>query len=236
MPDFGLRPLSAIPDMIEPAGQADAGWDLREATVVSLTFELRKEQALELLPDSLIRPVPAYAKIIVLDASGPQGAYREASLFVGAREGVQIRNVLVDSIVHKGAGLAEARAAFGGGRRAGTVELNITPSAVTVAIADSAGPLCEVRMGALRRCDATMLKFDALLVPGLAAGIPALLRYGVRVPLGEVEGTLSRDWEVRMTRRASAWHALRPAYNVTAFLSHGAARIEAAHAPEAIAR
>ncbi len=40
-----------------------------------------------------------------------------------------------------------------------------------------------------------MLKFDALLVAGEAEGEPTLLRYGVRIPLVEVEGTLARNWE-----------------------------------------
>ncbi len=231
MPDFGERALADYPDRLEPSG-AD-GWDLSHCRVISLTFELRKEQAMPFLPRTLIRPVPAYAKIIVIDApNSPAGPYREAALLIGARENVQIRNVLMDSVVAGEAQLEAARKAFGGSRRAGTVQIRDTGEAIEVAIADSAGPLCELRMGALRRCDATMLKYDALLVPGNVDGEAALLRWGVRVPLTEVEGTLSRDWEVRMPRRGTAWHALRPAYNVTAFQSLGPARIEAARAPE----
>ncbi len=233
MPDFGHRQLATIPDLIAPTGAAADGWDFADATVISLTFELTKEQALPLLPTSLIRPVPAYAKLLVIDGTGPLGPYREASLLLGARDGVQIRNVLIDSIVHEGRGLEAARAAFAGQRRAGEVALDISTERIAVTISDDGGPLCTTSMGALRRCDATMLKFDALLVPGLAAGEPSLLRYGVRVPLTDVEGVLSRDWSVTMARRESPWHALTPAHNVTAFMSRGAARIEAAHAPDA---
>ena len=231
MPDFGERALAEYADRLEPTGSD--GWDLAECRVISLTFELRKEQALPFLPRTLIRPVPAYAKVIVIDApDSPAGPYREAALFIGARENVQIRNVLLDSIVEGEALLRAARAAFGGSRRAGTVEIRDTGTAIEVAIADATGALCEIRLGDLRRCDATMLKYDALLVPGNVGGEPALLRWGVRVPLTEVEGTLSRDWEVRMPRRGTTWQALRPAYNVTAFQAIGPARIEAAHAPE----
>ncbi len=231
MPDYGARALADYADRLEPSG-AD-GWELANCRVISLTFELRKEQAMPFLPRTLIRPVPAYAKIIVIDApDSPAGPYREAALLIGARENVQIRTVLVDSIVEGDSQLEVARKAFGGSRRVGTVAIRDAGEAIQVSIADSAGALCEVRMGALRRCDATMLKYDALLVPGNVGGEPALLRWGVRVPLTEVEGTLSRDWEVRMPRRGTAWHALRPAYNVTAFQSLGPARLEAARAPE----
>ena len=48
-------------------------------------------------------------------------------------------------------------------------------------IAAEEGELCRIRMEDLRRCDATMLKFDALLVPGEEDAAPALLRYGVRI-------------------------------------------------------
>ena len=149
------------------------------------------------------------------------------------REGMQIRNVLVDSLVHEGVGLGAARAMFGGARRPGTVDLEAGDGEVRIAISDVGGQLCAIRMAGLRECDATMLKYDALLVAGEHDGAPALLRWGIRVPLTDVAGTLSRDWEVRMLRRGTDWHRLRPAYNVTAFFSHGPARIEAAHAPDA---
>ena len=233
MPDFGQRAIAAIPDRLPPAADATDGWDLSEARVYSFTFEVGKAQALPFLPQPLIRPVPAYAKILVVDGLRASGEhYREAMLLLGTREGVQIRNVLVDSLVHGGVALGAARALFGGSRRAGTVDLQVSDGEVGIAIADAAGQLCAIRMGALRECDATMLKYDALLVAGESDGAPALLRWGIRVPLTEVEGTLSRDWEVKMLRPGTDWHRLRPAYNVTAFFSHGPARIEAAHAPQ----
>jgi hypothetical protein len=229
MPDYGQLDLATLPD--RPAvAEGQEGWDLPEARVISLTFEVRKAQALPLLPSTLIRPVPAYAKLIVVDApDSPAGPYREAGLFVGARDRVQIRNVLLDGIVVGAHQLEAARSWFGGSRRTGTVDLLFGEDEIRIAIADADGPLCNVRMAALRRCDATMLKFDALLVPGATRdGSAALLRYGVRVPLTEVEGTLSRDWSLRMPRTGTVWAELAPAYNVTAFMSHGAARIEPA--------
>ncbi len=237
MPDFGTRPIASIPDRraIAPGeGEGEDGWELSEVRVVSLTFELSKHQMLDLLPEGLIRPVPPYAKVIIVDApDSPAGPYREAGLFLGARDRVQIRNVLLDAIVQGGDQLASSRRCFGGSRRAGTVDLDVRDDGISAVIAGEEGELCRIRMGDLRRCDATMLKFDALLVPGEEAGDPVLLRYGVRIPLAEVEGTLSRDWEVTMPRGAGVWRQLRPAFNVTAFATLGDARIEFPRVPRA---
>ena len=237
MPDFGTRAITSIPDLlaITPGeGEGEDGWELANARVVSLTFELSKHQMLDLLPEGLIRPIPPYAKVIIVDApDSPAGPYREAGLFLGARDHVQIRNVLLDAIVQGDEQLASSRRCFGGSRRAGTIELDVSDDETRVVIAGEEGELCRIRMGALRRCDATMLKFDALLAPGEEDGEAALLRYGVRIPLAEVEGTLSRDWEVTMARGAGVWRQLRPAFNVTAFTTFGDARLEFPRIPKA---
>ncbi len=238
MPDFGTRAIASIPDRlaITPGAGEGGGWDLADTRVVSLTFELSKRQMLDLLPEGLIRPVPPYAKIIIVDAPrSPAGPYREAGLFLGARDRVQIRNVLLDAIVAGDEQLAHARGCFGGSRRAGAIDLDVSDGEIRAVIAGAEGELCRIRMGALRRCDATMLKFDALLVAGEAEGEPTLLRYGVRIPLVEVEGTLARNWEVTMTRREGVWRQLRPAFNVTAFATFGAARLESPRIPRAAA-
>lgn len=239
MPDFGTRAIASIrdrPAIVPGEGEGEDGWELTDARVVSLTFELSKRQMLDLLPEGLIRPVPPYAKVIIVDApDSPAGPYREAGLFLGARDRVQIRNVLLDAVVQGDEQLASSRRCFGGSRRAGKIDLKVSEDELSAVIASEDEELCRIRMGALRRCDATMLKFDALLVAGEEGGAPGLLRYGVRIPLAEVEGTLSRDWEVTMARGAGVWRQLRPAFNVTAFATQGAARLEFPRAPKAAA-
>ena len=237
MPDFGTRTLALMPDLLPIApgeGEGEDGWELADTRVVSLTFELSKHQMMDLLPEGLIRPVPPYAKVIIVDApNSPAGPYREAGLFLGTRDRVQIRNVLLDAVVEGDGQLASGRRCFGGSRRAGSIELDVSDDEIRAVIAGEEGELCRIRMGALRRCDATMLKFDALLVAGEEDGAPGLLRYGVRIPLAEVEGTLSRDWEVTMARGAGVWRQLRPAFNVTAFATLGDARLEFPRIPKA---
>ena len=226
-----------MPDLLAIApgeGEGEDGWELADTRVVSLTFELSKHQMMDLLPEGLIRPVPPYAKVIIVDApDSPAGPYREAGLFLGTRDRVQIRNVLLDAIVEGDGQLASGRRCFGGSRRAGSIELDVSDDEIRAVIAGEEGELCRIRMGALRRCDATMLKFDALLVAGEEDGAPGLLRYGVRIPLADVEGTLSRDWEVTMARGAGVWRQLRPAFNVTAFATLGDARLEFPRIPKA---
>ena len=226
-----------MPDLLPIApgeGEGEDGWELTDTRVVSLTFELSKHQMMDLLPEGLIRPVPPYAKVIIVDApDSPAGPYREAGLFLGTRDRVQIRNVLLDAIVQGDGQLASGRRCFGGSRRAGSIDLDVSDDEIRAVIAGEEGELCRIRMGALRRCDATMLKFDALLVAGEEDGAPGLLRYGVRIPLADVEGTLSRDWEVTMARGAGVWRQLRPAFNVTAFATLGDARLEFPRVPKA---
>ena len=237
MPDFGTRTLASMPDLLPIApgeGEGEDGWELADTRVVSLTFELSKHQMMDLLPEGLIRPVPPYAKVIIVDApDSPAGPYREAGLFLGTRDRVQIRNVLLDAIVQGDEQLASGRRCFGGSRRAGSIELDVSDDEIRAVVSGEEGELCRIRMGALRRCDATMLKFDALLVAGEEDGAPGLLRYGVRIPLADVEGTLSRDWEVTMARGAGVWRQLRPAFNVTAFATLGDARLEFPRVPKA---
>ena len=226
-----------MPDLLAIApgeGEGEDGWELAETRVVSLTFELSKHQMMDLLPEGLIRPVPPYAKVVIVDApDSPAGPYREAGLFLGTRDRVQIRNVLLDAIVQGDEQLASGRRCFGGSRRAGSIELDVSDDEIRAVISGEEGELCRIRMGALRRCDATMLKFDALLVAGEEDGEAGLLRYGVRIPLADVEGTLSRDWEVTMARGAGVWRQLRPAFNVTAFATLGDARLEFPRIPKA---
>ena len=226
-----------MPDLLPIApgeGEGEDGWELADTRVVSLTFELSKHQMMDLLPEGLIRPVPPYAKVIIVDApDSPAGPYREAGLFLGTRDRVQIRNVLLDAIVQGDEQLASGRRCFGGSRRAGSIELDVSDDEIRAVVSGEEGELCRIRMGALRRCDATMLKFDALLVAGEEDGAPGLLRYGVRIPLADVEGTLSRDWEVTMARGAGVWRQLRPAFNVTAFATLGDARLEFPRVPKA---
>jgi hypothetical protein len=233
MPDHGRLSLVEHPDCLPVATGSEPGsWQLEDARVVSVTYEVTTPQMIELLPLELIRPVPAYVKIVVVETlDSPVGPYREAALFLGGREGIQIRNFLVDAIVEGQAQLAEARRRFGGSRRPGRVTLDWGEGTIRAAIADEDGALCELRLGRIHECDATMLKFDALQVAGTVEGQPVLLRYGLRIPLEAVEGHLSREWQAQMVRPGTVWHRLRPAFNVTAFATRGPARLEFAHPP-----
>ena len=102
--------------------------------------------------------------------AGPTGS----GLFLGTRDRVQIRNVLLDAIVQGDGQLASGRRCFGGSRRAGSIDLDVSDDEIRAVIAGEEGELCRIRMGALRRCDATMLKFDALLGGGGDGGAGAL--------------------------------------------------------------
>lgn len=228
MPHYGTLDIATIEDRppVAPPDSARA-WEIAGTTVVSLSFELATHQMLDLLPAGLVRPVPAYAKLVILDApAAPGGPYREAALSLGTREGLAIRNYLVDAVVQGKEQLAASRARFGGSRRLGSVALDAGATEISAEISDEQGKLATIHLHDVRPCDATMLKFDALQVAGTVDGQPELLRYGLRVELTEVEGFISKRWEVRMERRAGAWWKLRPAYNITAFVTRGPVRLE----------
>ncbi|MFN0094950.1 MAG: hypothetical protein ACKVVT_09245 [Dehalococcoidia bacterium] len=155
MPDRGLLDLATV---AAPAlGAAAGGLRFEAARWAQITFEVDQAAALSRLPADAGRPIPTYARLLVID-----GPHRVALLAVGGRHKLLPRNVLVEAIVD---GDADAVAgAIGGPCRPGRVSLERAASRLTVTVADAAsGPLATMTLPDLRAVDPGMLRWDPWL-------------------------------------------------------------------------
>jgi hypothetical protein len=126
--------------------------------MAQLTFEVNREAALGFMPCDVSRPVPCYARLIVVDAqASPAGPVRIAALFVGGRYRMMPRNMLVEAIVDGDVDVVAA--ALGSPYRAGTVTLERTDSQLAAGVASSEGQLARLALPALS-AGSRMLRWD----------------------------------------------------------------------------
>jgi len=181
VPDRGLldRPPSPVGPLLR-----HAGWMLTGVRLAQLTFEVDREAALAVLPTEASRPVPCYARLVVLEAEGsPAGPIRLAALLAGARYKMFPRNVLVDGIVD---GPVEAfAAAFGGPFRQGSVTLTKREAEVTATVAADGEDLGRLVLPAARAVEPSMLRWDAWLGYAASGGAVQLIEYAPRAEIRE---------------------------------------------------
>jgi hypothetical protein len=160
MPDRGLLDRSSVhAATIMPGGEA---WTLRGVRLAQLTFEVDQQTALESMPADLNRPVPCYARLLVLDApESPIGPFAAALLFVGGRHRMLGKNLLIDSVVQGDA--AGMEAAFGGRFNRGTVSLDRSGDTVRAVIATEEHGLGALRLPAPAPIEPSMLRWDPWL-------------------------------------------------------------------------
>ena len=100
MPETGLldsRTLTAV-DVVSDAPAPP--WQISEATVQHITYEIPVANARRYLPDVVTRSAPTYGRVSVIDrADSPVGPYREALLMLGCRVGMLPSLYVVSSIV-----------------------------------------------------------------------------------------------------------------------------------------
>ncbi|MGI8927035.1 MAG: hypothetical protein ACR2HN_10365 [Tepidiformaceae bacterium] len=178
MPDRGLLERNSIhPGNL--GGATPAPWTLPGARWAQLTYEVAKQAALESLPGDVGRPVPCYARLLLLDApQSPAGPFRLAALMVGGRYRLMPRNVLVEGVVD---GPLEAfSGAFGSPFRAGPVSLERAGAVVEGGVAVGGDLLAELRLPALYAIEPGMLRWDAWLGYAAGDGVVQLIEYGPR--------------------------------------------------------
>ena len=114
MPETGLLPASEIAVV---SGETDAPpppWQIGQAVVQQITFEIRVPQARAALPELVTRSAPTYAKIAVIDRlDSPVGPYREALLMAGCRVGIIPAQYIVAAVVNTEAAQSATAAHWG---------------------------------------------------------------------------------------------------------------------------
>lgn len=211
MPDRGLLERSRYstgPIAVQSDG---AHWALRGVRLAQVTFEVNREAALAHLPEDVSRPVPCYARLILVDAGvSPVGPFRLAALLVGGRFQLMPRNALVDALVD---GPAEAIAdTLGGQFRAGRVRIGREDGHLFGGVADSESQLAIIDLPALVAVDPTMLRWDPWLGQAGFDAVPGLVGYGIRPRA--TEAFLSKGACVATPADLSRGHTWRQLRNI----------------------
>lgn len=221
MPDRGLLVVAdSSPGPIAIHAEGDS-WTLSGVTLAQVTFEVPRDAALAHLPEDVGRPVPCYARLIIVDAAAsPAGPLRLAALLVGGRHQLMPRNVLVEGVVQ---GLAPTvAAALGSQFRPGRIALERDDSHLTVEVSDDERTLVRAHWPALKAVDPTMLRWDPWLGLADLDGVVRLTEMSLR-PRAR-EAFLTKGASVTADpglARSHRWRQLRNLNTVSACVLEG---------------
>ncbi len=127
-----------------------------------VTFEVAQAEGLAFLPEDLTRPVPAYARIVVIDApDSPTGPFRLAALLVGGRYRLMPRNMLVEAVVD--GPLPKVASAFGAPIVKGSVEVQFRREFMHAQVSAGGQRLAAIDLRELRAVDSALLRWDPWL-------------------------------------------------------------------------
>ncbi|MDE2891191.1 MAG: hypothetical protein OXN86_01595 [Chloroflexota bacterium] len=101
MPETGLIESANLPVVNAESDAPAPPWEIGEALVQHITYEIPVASARRNLPDVVTRSAPTYGRVSVIDrADSPVGPYREALLMVGCRVGMIPALYVVDAVVN----------------------------------------------------------------------------------------------------------------------------------------
>ncbi len=225
MPDRGLLDPATIAPPSATGGPLPP-WHVASAKWAQITFEVAQQAALDELPCDATRPVPCYARLFILDAAdGPDGPFRLAVLFVGARYKMLPRNALVQGIVD--GPLDAVESAFGARFVKGAVTLSRDGPVLDASIA-RAMPLATLHLPELRAIEPNMLRWDPWLGYADADGVTKLAEFA---PRPDIEAAfLSKHATLEAApglARTDPWRRLRNINTVSACYAEGALTLTA---------
>lgn len=221
MPDRGLLEATTI-EAPALGGPHPAPWTLPGARWAQLTYEVNQQAALGRMPADVARPVPCYARLIILEApESPAGPFKLAALFAGGRYRMMPKNMLVDAIVD---GPADALAgAFGAPYRPGRIQAERDGERYTASVADGSGELARLMLPHLLAIDPAMLRWDPWLGFTANDGTLQIVEYGPRVEPSEAFLTKGATLETPPAlQRNHLWRTFRNLNTITASYSEGA--------------
>lgn len=231
MPDQGLleRDATGLP----ASTPVPLPWTLPGARIIQVAYEVAKASAVRLLPTETTRPIPCYARIIVVEASeGPAGAFRQAGIFLGGRYQMLPKNVLVERIVD---GPLDALAGgLGGPARPGGIDITVGAHEIAVSISGEEGTLARVVLPAPYAVEPSMLRWDPWL-GYFASGSEATLRE-LQLRVEASQAFLAKGASVEMSPslpRDHPWRALRNLKTISACMVEGTLTFAEATGPGA---
>ena len=201
------------------------GQSWTEARWVQLTFEVPREAALSWLPADVTRPVPCYARVFVLKATGaPADGSGMAALLVGARVHSRAVNALAATVgTYASRGDANPNSVI-------SIAVDGNSAAATVVVGTS--PFLHLRLGSVAPVDPRLLHWDPWLVSAGNGTNDARLtevRVDADVRAAWRSKTASLEFGSDVSP-ASPWRELRNVNAVSACYCEGAFRIASAAA------
>ncbi len=183
MPDFGRLTPSALPHTtpISAPPYPPPPWDLENARILQVSFEIEKEASLAWLPPSLTRAIPPYGHLWVAHYSqSPVGPFSLAALCNVCRHTVRARAFTLIAAVDRVEALMALREVWAFPAGPGQITLEKEDSRLTARIARPNGQtLVELEVGPLEEIEPGQIRYDPFLnlrlVPSSQEGKPPLV-------------------------------------------------------------
>ena len=231
MPESGLIESASLPVVSAETDAPAPPWEIGEAVMQHITFELPVSNARRNLPDVVTRSAPTYGRISVIDrADSPVGPYREALLMVGCRVGMIPALYVVAAVVDT----EEARDAIAAHWNylpsVGVIGIERSDDLIRSSIEAGGGLTVTLDSPTSEAAAVAIVRYDPLLVvqpqngSGAASEIPC--EHDVRQAWLSRGSTLSYEGG----SRSHPWIQLRSSNPITAVVAVEGQRIDSAAA------
>ena len=233
MPESGLIDSSGLPAVNVESDAQEPPWEIGEAVVQHITYEIPVPNARRNLPDIVTRSAPTYGRVSVIDrADSPVGPYREALLMVGCRVGLIPALYVVDAVVNSEAAREAIAAHWKYQPSVGEINIERSDNAITSSFDAGDGLTVTLHSPTTEAAAVVIVRYDPLLVvqpsngSGAATEIPC--EHDVRQAWLSRASTLSYEGG----SRGHPWIQLRSSNAITAVAAVEGQTIEAAAAIE----
>ena len=233
MPESGLIDSSGLPVVHVESDAQEPPWEIGEAVVQHITYEIPVPNARRNLPDIVTRSAPTYGRVSVIDrADSPVGPYREALLMVGCRVGLIPALYVVDAVVNSEAAREAIAAHWKYQPSVGEINIERSDNAITSSFDAGDGLTVTLHSPTTEAAAVVIVRYDPLLVvqpsngSGAATEIPC--EHDVRQAWLSRASTLSYEGG----SRGHPWIQLRSSNAITAVAAVEGQTIEAAAAIE----
>ncbi len=229
MPESGLIDSSGLPAVNVESDAPEPPWEIGEATVQHITYEIPVPNARRNLPDIVTRSAPTYGRVSVIDrADSPVGPYREALLMVGCRVGMIPALYVVDAVVNSEAASEAIAAHWKYQPSVGEINIERGDDAITSSFDVGDGLTVTLHSPTTDAAAVAIVRYDPLLVvlpsngSGTASEVPC--EHDVRQAWLSRASTLTYDGG----SRRHPWIQLRSSNAITAVAAVEGQVIEAA--------
>ncbi len=229
MPESGLIDSANLPVVSAESDAPEPPWEIGEAVVQHITYELPVSNARRNLPDIVTRSAPTYGRVSVIDrADSPVGPYREALLMVGCRVGMLPALYVVEAVVNSETARDAIAAHWSYLPNVGEINIERGDDAITSSFDAGDGLTVTLHSPTTDAAAVAIVRYDPLLVvqpsngSGAATEIPC--EHDVRQAWLSRASTLSYEGG----SRRHPWIQLRSSNPITAVAAIEGQRIDPA--------